>query len=130
MCDLLLTSRPFRFKSLKSHQKNGRESGGSVAIAGTGKKFSLSADESSQPGWDSRLTGSNPVGNVTLLVLKSTPFLFLMSGTSIKKIATKHIHTHTINKVELKTLYCQVGIKRFKGKKQLSMVHVRFNFAV
>ena len=40
----------FVLKSLKSHQKNGRESGGSVAIAGTGKNFSLSADESSQPG--------------------------------------------------------------------------------
>ena len=50
MCDLLVTSRPFRFKKFKKSSKNGRESGGSVAIVGTGKKFSLSADESSQPG--------------------------------------------------------------------------------
>ena len=50
MCDLLLTSRPFRFKKFKKSSKNGRESVGSVAIAGTGKNFSLSADESSQPG--------------------------------------------------------------------------------
>ena len=50
MCDLLLTSRPFRFKKFEKSSKNGRESDGSVAIAGTGKKFSLSAEESSQPG--------------------------------------------------------------------------------
>ena len=115
----------FVWKSLKSHQKNGRKSGDSMVIAGTGKKV-LAFGRWVQPArWDSRLTGSNSVGKVTLLVLKSTPFLFLMSGKSIYKNRNKrcdrlasHVflfsaknriykqNTHTdIHRLELKSLY-------------------------
>ena len=85
MCDLLLTSRPFRFKKFK---KSSKKWPGKRWFSGHRRYWQevLAFGQWVQPArWDSRLTGSNPVGNVTLLVLKSTPFLFLMSGKSIYK---------------------------------------------
>ena len=85
MCDLLLTSRPFRFKKFK---KSSKKWPGKRWFGGHRRYWQevIAFDRWVQPARrDSRLTGSNPVGNVTLLVLKSTPFLFLMSGKSIYK---------------------------------------------
>ena len=68
VCDLLLTSRPFRFKKFK---KSSKKWPGKRWFGGHRRYWQefLAFGRWVQPArWDSRLTGSNPVGNVFLCV--------------------------------------------------------------
>ena len=71
VCDLLLTSRPFRFKKFK---KSSKKWPGKRWFGGHRRYWQevLAFGWWVQPArWDSRLTGSNPVGNGFCFIYKS-----------------------------------------------------------